>query len=326
MSRWLALSAAVPVAFVACSFALAACAPEGAPTDEEEAASDESHLEVRPGDLVEIDGVRAIAPEPGMGVWAEVLDDSGKTHALHLRTDVDSNVLWVHEHEDAADTSEDPSDDANVAAEAAGEATAASGPGPCSDTARNVQPWRWTKRYDWFFDIGTTPSDVSKTNTEAALKRAIGNITGSHNSCGMADQVSATNLYRGHTTVGTQVAADATCKPSGNGKNTVGFGDLPTGILGLTCVWYDGNGAAIEADVRLNKGDQKWIASMSSSCKNRFSIEAVATHEFGHVFGLGHVSESKHGNLTMSPMINGACENSEATLGKGDVLGLRAIY
>lgn len=37
---------------------------------------------------------------------------------------------------------------------------------------------------------------------------------------------------------------------------------------------------------------------------------------------MGHVNERYHGNLTMSPVINGPFQASERTLGKGDVPGL----
>jgi predicted Zn-dependent protease len=55
-------------------------------------------------------------------------------------------------------------------------------------------------------------------------------------------------------------------------------------------------------------------------------VKAVMTHERGHTFGINHVSETSHKNMTMSPNINGPCQDSESTLGLGDVEGLRALY
>lgn len=105
----------------------------------------------------------------------------------------------------------------------------------------------------------------------------------------------------------------------------MGFGPLPSGILGLTCIRYASNGLAVEVDVRLNSRNA-WYADKPASCSGRYSIEAVMTHEIGHAFGLGHVSETTHGNLTMSTKVNGTCQSSEATLGRGDVRALAAKY
>jgi hypothetical protein len=265
-------------------------------------------LDAEPGDALAIGAVRLRAPDVGMGVWAEVLfDDGGTATALVLTLD-DGRVVYVPEAQ----------------AENAGEASAGGSPGPCADTAHVGLPWKWNTPYAWTFRAGSTPAANSKDNVEAKLKRAAANVTASRNSCNMADQVGAQHSYLGRADHGAQISAGAECG-NPDGHSAVAFGDLPAGTLGTACVWFSGN-EALEADVKLNKADHAWIASNSSGCSGRWSVEAVGTHEFGHVFGLGHVGEAAHGNLTMSPQINGPCQRSEATLGRGDVLGLRAKY
>lgn len=76
--------------------------------------------------------------------------------------------------------------------------------------------------------------------------------------------------------------------------------------------------------MRLDTGTP-WALSLAG-CSGELMMESLVTHEVGHAFGLGHVGESKHGRLTMSVYIDGLCENQEATLGRGDVLGLEALY
>jgi hypothetical protein len=267
-------------------------------------------LDAAPGDALAIDGVEMIAPFEGEGVWAEIVFDDGATHTLEIETLPDGRVILLL-----------PIEAEGEAVEASAEAAS---PGPCADGAKNLHNRRWTKTYQWSFNAASTPGYMNTDAVETRMKRAATNITRSDNNCGLLDHVSAQHSYEGRTTHGVQITSAAGCT-GGNGHNTVAFGDLPSGVLGVACSWFS-NGQMLESDVRLNKADFKWVAEIGSGCSNRWSVEAVMTHEMGHVFGLAHVGEANHGNLTMSTAINGPCQNSEASLGLGDVRGLRAKY
>ena len=193
----------------------------------------------------------------------------------------------------------------------------------CSDGAYQATGYRWTTRLNWRFKASSRPKGWSSSGTAAVLARAASNITNGRNDCGLPDAISATNLYRGTTSRAPNIGSGGGCRGR-DGYNVVGFGTLPSGYLGLTC-WWTYNGRIVEADIKLNKAYYHWYIKRPSGCTRKWSVEAAATHEFGHAFGMAHVSEASHPSLTMSPVIK-ACQSSEKTLGWGDLRGLQSQY
>jgi hypothetical protein len=180
----------------------------------------------------------------------------------------------------------------------------------------------WRQSLRWSFRASSVPAGLSKTSVLAVIKKSFRNVTTSRNDCGMADQVSATSAYLGTTSRKPGVSGNGTCTGQ-DGHNVVGFGSMGGYYSGYTCIWWVG-GEIVEMDMRLDT-DTRWALTMSG-CQGELMMEALVTHEVGHAFGLAHVSERKHGRQTMSVYIDDLCENQEATLGKGDVLGLQALY
>jgi hypothetical protein len=204
-------------------------------------------------------------------------------------------------------------------------AAASSGPlnNPCKESAYTHNGSRWRTTYGWWFSYKTTPAGLNRNAVQRALRRAVANVTASQNNCGLADRVSATAAFRGRTAAGPNVTSSSSCgRP--DGKSEVGFGKLASTDLGLTCYWTR-NGHTVEADIKLNKANYSWYTKKPANCAKTWNVETVATHEFGHAFGLNHVSEVTDGVLTMSPLIL-PCQKSETSLGLGDVRGLRSLY
>jgi hypothetical protein len=194
----------------------------------------------------------------------------------------------------------------------------------CGDTAYKFlgPAAAWKQPLRWAFRASSTPAGLSSSAVLAEIKKSFRNVTTSRNDCGLPDQVSATSTYLGTTSRKPGVSSTGTCQGQ-DGYNVVGFGSLGGYYSGYTCIWWVGD-EIVEMDMRLDT-DTQWALSLSG-CQGELVMESLVTHEVGHAFGLAHVSETKHGRQTMSVYIDDLCENQEATLGRGDVLGLQALY
>jgi hypothetical protein len=262
--------------------------------------------QLRPGAVLRAQGVSVVIPPPGRGVWAAALDINGRWRVVGVSTAPDGSVSLVRK-----------------GAESASAGSTGNRTDPCSDNAYTLYSNTWASTYAWYFNASTAPSEISESTATSGLRSAVQNITQANNNCGLTDNVSAKQHYKGTTTKSPNIGNNSSCQGS-DGKNVVAFGDLASTDLAFTCWWTSGN-TTVESDLRLNKTEYSWVVNIGGNCANKYSVEAVATHEFGHAFGLGHVSEALHGTLTMSPVIL-PCQSSERTLGLGDVRGLEAQY
>jgi hypothetical protein len=192
----------------------------------------------------------------------------------------------------------------------------------CQDRAFSLIGGRWAHAVHWTFNSATTPAGMSVAAAEAALVRSFNNITTAHNDCGRPDKVDAKNVYDGRAARAPNITKNAMCSRS-DGKNEVGFGRLPAGVLAVTCTRIFG-GFIVEADIRISTRFH-WAATVAD-CSNEELIEPTITHEVGHVFGLGHVGEKRHPLMTMSTQSDGPCNDAASTLGLGDILGLQSLY
>lgn len=265
-------------------------------------------------------GIGSVVPAPGQSVHAEILTKTG-SQELEITHNTDGTIDLGEVGDDTASNRE--AETAPVESQAL-----SSSPSECRDRAFSNNGYRVVGGLKYYYNRSSTPSELSRKAATANINRGGRNIVTTRNRCRMGDRVSAGIGYGGNTRGGAQVSPTA-CK-SNDGRSVVSFGRLQRGTLGITCTYtrvQRGYDRVIASDLKLNKSSVNWTTNPAArSCRGKFDLQSVVTHERGHTFGLGHVSEGNHGNLTMSVSSNGPCQASERTLGRGDVLGLARKY
>jgi len=157
------------------------------------------------------------------------------------------------------------------------------------------------------------------------LRRGITNVRDGQDNCGLTGKPRASSRYLGYTAKkpNIYVRNGAVRCGTSNGRSTVGWGKLPGNLLGYTCYWRNQFGRILSADMRLDP-NKRMVLQYPANCTYKFDLQSLATHEWGHAYGLLHPS-SGHAKLTMAPLLP-PCSRAPRTLGLGDWRGMRKLY
>ena len=121
------------------------------------------------------------------------------------------------------------------------------------------------------------------------------------------------------------VADGTTLRPTANHRYDLMFKRMGTSTLAITYTWHWSTGE-YENDTAFNK-QMPWFqaAGEGDGCYEtvkRFDLQNTATHEFGHQYGLAHVS-STYNTMSAKAFLG---ETYKRSLASGDAAGINAVY
>jgi hypothetical protein len=207
----------------------------------------------------------------------------------------------------------------------------------CNENNYNLEGPFWANEVKptdvWYYNQST----VSRTNltvsaTLADIRQANTNLTQGINNCGFT-QGSGTfdvqGAYSGNTSKFANINSAAQCTSNfPDGQNTVSWGTFDSNhssTLALTCYeWHtNANGYPVmtEADTYLGS-NRNIVDSFPANCSNRYDLQSIMTHEWGHAYGLAH--ETGGVDEVMYPT-KFSC-NNRRHLGSGDYTAMAVLY
>ena len=130
---------------------------------------------------------------------------------------------------------------------------------------------------------------------------------------------------------------------------------ISPGVVALTSTWARADGHIVDADVRVNAVDNRFVnidtGYVSSNGETVMDLQNAVTHEFGHLIGLGHTCWAPFSDLeqpiddqgvgvpycntsapeavkktVMYAMIDGTLETTKRTLSPDDTRAVCEIY
>jgi hypothetical protein len=185
-------------------------------------------------------------------------------------------------------------------------AAGCSNPGPGTG-AYNLSGTRVTSSTTAHFNVSTTPAGVGS---------AASSFQAAFNTWKAAEPAAPS----------ISVATDGTSRrPTANHRYDLMFSRLGGRTLAITYSWRWSTGE-YENDTAFNKA-VSWFQAPGEGdgcyeTARRFDLQNTATHEFGHTYGLSHVSSAFN---TMAPSAT-LGETYKRSLASGDIAGIRAIY
>jgi hypothetical protein len=208
-----------------------------------------------------------------------------------------------------------------------GNAEAAATSARCTDPAGNWLGMWWRGPVQWRINDTTIPGYLDQVGVVAAIRSAATTVDTGRNDCGLPLELGTQEMFLGGTGRVAEVATNGGCGQQ-DGTSTVSFGKLNQGLLAVTCIWWfndQAGGRSVEADILVDDTPGLFFLNTPAGCSGQWDLEGTITHEFGHVFGLGHVSYAQHGQLTMTDGLPD-CSTAYRGLGLGDYLTLRQHY